>query len=254
MTEFEGKVTLVTGGASGIGRATALAFAQQGAQVVIADLSDENGLAVVAEIEAAGGRAIFVKTDVTSQAQTTAMVVAAVDTFGKLDCAVNSAGIVGPVAPITSYALEEWNRIIAINLTGVFLAMQSEIQQMEQQGHGGSIVNVASAMGLVGYGNLSGYTAGKHGVVGLTRDVALEVASKGIRVNCICPPSTRTPMYMEFSGGSTEVEQMLVKANHPIGRIAEPADMADAIVLLSSDRARFVVGEALQANGGWTIQ
>lgn len=251
---FAERVAIITGGASGIGAATAQMFAQQGGHVAIADRNEQLGNDIVKTITDKDGKAIYIRADVTDPQQVEQMVSQTVAQFGSLHYAANCAGIVGPVAGITDYPYNEWLKIININLTGVFLCMQAEVRQMLAQGQGGRIVNVASAMGLVGYGNLAGYTASKHGVVGLTRDAALEMGKHGILINAICPPSTRTPMYVEFSGGSAEVEQFLVERNHPIGRIAEPEDMAAAILMLWSDDARFVIGEALQVNGGWTVQ
>lgn len=219
---------------------------------MIADVNETRGQAVAEQLGTE--RVRFVRTDVTNSDDTRRMVQVAVDSFGGLDYAVNSAGVVGPVAAFADYPQDAWERLIAVNLTGVFLSLQAEVQQMLAQGRGGAIVNIASAMGLVGYGNLSAYTASKHGVVGLTRDVGLELGRHGIRVNAVCPSSTRTPMFVEFIGGAAEVEQALVATNHPIGRIAEPEDMADAVMLLCSSRARFLIGVALQSDGGWTIQ
>jgi NAD(P)-dependent dehydrogenase (short-subunit alcohol dehydrogenase family) len=252
MSEFQGKTAIVTGGASGIGRATALLLAEKGANVVIADLNERDGRAVADRI--GPDRALFIKTDVTNQAEVERLVSVAVARFGSLDYAVNAAGMVGPVVPLVEYDTATWEKIVAVNLTSVFLCLKAEITQMQSQGTGGAIVNVSSALGLVGLGNVAGYTATKHAVAGLTKDVGLEVAKYGIRVNGVAPGSTRTPMYVEFSGGTEEVEKALIASNHPIGRIAEPEDLARAIVALLSDAFGFTIGTVLPVDGGWTIQ
>lgn len=252
MSEFQGKTAIVTGGASGIGRATALLLAEKGANVVVADINEQDGRIVADRI--GPDRALFIKTDVTNQAEVERLVSVAVARFGSLDYAVNAAGMVGPVVPLVEYDTATWEKIVAVNLTSVFLCLKAEITQMQSQGTGGAIVNVSSALGLVGLGNVAGYTATKHAVAGLTKDVALEVGKYGIRVNGVAPGSTRTPMYVEFSGGTPEVEQALIASNHPIGRIAEPEDLARAIIALLSDAFGFTIGTVLPVDGGWTIQ
>jgi NAD(P)-dependent dehydrogenase (short-subunit alcohol dehydrogenase family) len=252
MNEFEGKTAIVTGGASGIGRATALLLAEKGANVVVADINEQDGRIVADQI--GPDRALFIKTDVTKQDEVQRLVSVAVARFGSLDYAVNAAGMVGPVVPLVEYSTATWEKIVNVNLTSVFLCLKAEIAQMQSQGTGGAIVNVSSALGLVGLGNVAGYTATKHAVAGLTKDVALEVGKYGIRVNGVAPGSTRTPMYVEFSGGTEEVEKALIASNHPIGRIAEPEDLARAIVALLSDAFGFTIGTVLPVDGGWTIQ
>lgn len=252
MSEFQGKTAIVTGGASGIGRATALLLAEKGANVVVADLNEQDGRIVADQI--GPDRALFIRTDVTDQVEVERLVSVAVARFGSLDYAVNAAGMVGPVVPLVEYDTATWEKIVAVNLTSVFLCLKAEITQMQSQGTGGAIVNVSSALGLVGLGNVAGYTATKHAVAGLTKDVALEVGKYGIRVNGVAPGSTRTPMYVEFSGGTEEVEKALIASNHPIGRIAEPEDLARAIIALLSDAFGFTIGTVLPVDGGWTIQ
>jgi NAD(P)-dependent dehydrogenase (short-subunit alcohol dehydrogenase family) len=246
-TDLAGRVALVTGGASGIGRATALLLAARGARVVVADLDAEQGSGVVAEIAGAGGEAAFVTTDVTDPVQVQAMVDAAVGRWGGLHIAVNNAGTSGTYAKLADQPLEDWNRTLAINLTATFLCVQAEVAALRDAG-GGSIVNVASAAGLIGFANLPAYVASKHGVVGLTKSVALEVARKGIRVNVVCPGTVRTPMLRGFAGSDEAIDAMA--APSPIGRAAEPDEIADAIVWLCSDASTYVTGTALSVDGG----
>ncbi len=246
--ELDGLAALVTGGASGIGRATAELLATRGASVLVADLDRQGGAEVAAAITAAGGTASFRRVDVTDPADVAAMVGAALDRFGRLDIAVNSAGTVGTYAALCDQTLEEWNRVLAVNLTGVFLCLRAEIPAMLRTG-GGSVVNVASAAGLMGFAHLPAYVASKHGVVGLTRAVALEYAQRGVRVNAVCPGSVRTPMLASFVGGDGDaLEQMGRTA--PVGRLAEPTEIAAAIAWLCSSEASYVTGHALSVDGG----
>ncbi len=201
--------------------------------------------------EEAGGDAEFVRADVTQADEVEAMVAQAIARWGHLDCALNNAGTTGASAPTADYRLEDWNRAIALNLTGVFLCLKYELPAMLERG--GAIVNMASGAGLVGFPGLPAYVASKHGVVGLTRAAALEYASKGVRVNAICPGSTRTPMLEGFMGGDEQVERMMTRAV-PLGRLGRPEEIADAVVWLCSDAASFVVGHALAVDGGSVIQ
>ena len=252
MTALEGKAALVTGGGSGLGRASAIALAGAGATVTVADVDEQGGKETVTLVlEEAGGDADFVRADVTQADEVEAMVDKTVARWGRLDCALNNAGTTGVSAPTADYKLEDWNRALALNLTGVFLCLKYEIPAMLERG--GAIVNMASGAGLVGFAGLPAYVASKHGVVGLTRAAALEYASQGLRVNAICPGSTRTPMLEGFMGGDEQVERMMTRAV-PLGRLGRPEEIADAVVWLCSDAASFVVGHALAVDGGSVIQ
>jgi NAD(P)-dependent dehydrogenase (short-subunit alcohol dehydrogenase family) len=246
--DFEGKVAVVTGGASGIGRASAEQFASLGAKVVVADLDDVQGAGAVAAINAIGGEAVFVRADVTDPDQVAAVVGTAVDSFGRLDLALNNAGVPGTYAALTDQLLDDWQRTIAVNLTSVFLSMQAEIPAMLQTG-GGAIVNTASAAGLMGFANLPAYVASKHGVIGLTKSVALEYAKQGVRVNAVCPGSIRTQMLEGFVGGDQGALEGMGRMQ-PIGRLGTPDEVAAAVVWLCSDAAAFVTGHALAVDGG----
>ena len=252
MSVLEGKAALVTGGGSGLGRASAIALARAGATVTVADVDEQGGKETAALVfEETGGDADFVRADVTQADEVAAMVDKAVARWGRLDCALNNAGTTGASAPTADYTLDDWNRAIALNLTGVFLCLKYELPAMLERG--GAIVNMASGAGLVGFPGLPAYVASKHGVVGLTRAAALEYASQGVRVNAICPGSTRTPMLEGFMGGDEQVERMMTRAV-PLGRLGRPEEIADAVVWLCSDAASFVVGHALAVDGGSVIQ
>jgi NAD(P)-dependent dehydrogenase (short-subunit alcohol dehydrogenase family) len=249
---LEGKAALVTGGGSGLGRASAIALARAGATVTVADVDEQGGKETAALVtQEAGGDAEFVRADVTQADEVEAMVDKAVAQWGHLDCALNNAGTTGVSAPTADYSIEDWNRAIALNLTGVFLCLKYELPAMLERG--GAIVNMASGAGLVGFSGLPAYVASKHGVVGLTRAAALEYASQGVRINAICPGSTRTPMLEGFMGGDEQVERMMTRAV-PLGRLGRPEEIADAVVWLCSDAASFVVGHALAVDGGSVIQ
>jgi NAD(P)-dependent dehydrogenase (short-subunit alcohol dehydrogenase family) len=246
------KVALVTGAASGIGRATALRFAHGGAKVVVADIDAALGQAVADEIAAAGGEALAVATDVADAAQVQALLAATVDRFGGLDLAVNNAGIMGGNAPVEEMDEAVWRRGIDVMLTGVFLCMKAEIPLLLAR-DGGAIVNTSSGAGLVGFPDQSNYVAAKHGVVGLTKAAALENVTRGIRINAVCPGTARSRMVDEWIQGDPDKEAM-VAGLHPIGRIADADEIAAAIVWLCSDEASFVVGHALPVDGGYTAQ
>lgn len=246
--EFAGRVALVTGGGSGIGRAAALLFAKEGARVLVADVSAQGGEETAAMIEQRGGEALFVKTDVSVGAEVAAMVQRAVSAYGRLDCAFNNAGIEGAMAPTAECSEENWDRTLAVNLKGVWLCMREEIPQMLTQG-GGSIVNCASIAGLVGFPNLPAYCSSKGGIVQLTRTAALEYAQQGIRVNALCPGVIDTPMVERITGGEPETEAQYT-ALEPVGRMGSPEEMAQAAVWLCSERASFVTGHPLVADGG----
>ena len=246
--QLDGKVALVMGGASGIGRATALTFAREGARLVIADMNEEGGQQTVHMLTEQGGEAIFVRTDVSKAVEVQALISIAVETYGRLDCAHNNAGISGGLRARTAeYPEDRWHQVIAVNLTGVWLCMKYELAQMLHQG-GGAIVNTASAAGLVGTRGTSAYVASKHGVVGLTKTAALEYAQQGIRVNCVCPGWIQTPMTAR--GLSDPERRARIIASAPTGRVGTPEEVAEAVVWLCSDAASFVTGHAMSVDGG----
>lgn len=248
---FDGKAVLVTGGASGLGEAAVGLLAGAGAQVVVADLDAERGAAVVEGVRGRGGEAVFQATDVTREADVAAAVARALDTYGRLDGAINNAGTTGPSNPTADYSLEDWNTVLALNLTGVFLGLKHEIPALVAQG-GGAIVNTSSGAGLVGFAGLPAYVASKHGVIGLTRAAALEYVKAGVRINAVCPGSTRTPMLEGFMGGDPTIERAMANSA-PIGRLARPVEIAEAMVWLLSDAASFVVGHAFAVDGGAVV-
>jgi NAD(P)-dependent dehydrogenase (short-subunit alcohol dehydrogenase family) len=247
--DMRDRVVIVTGGGSGLGRASAIAFAGAGASVLVADVNDEGGAETVAGID---GPAEFRHVDVTQPGEVEQMVADAVEIYGRLDFAVNNAGMTPPNAPTADCTLEDWNRTIALNLTGVFLCLKYEIPAMLETG-GGAIVNMSSGAGLVGFAGLPAYVASKHGVVGLTRAAALEYVRSGIRINAVCPGSTRTPMLEGFMGGNEAIEAAMT-AGVPLGRLGRPDEIAAAVVWLCSDAASFVVGHAMAVDGGSVIQ
>jgi NAD(P)-dependent dehydrogenase (short-subunit alcohol dehydrogenase family) len=245
-----GKVALITGGGSGIGRASALTFAREGAKVVVADVAVEGGEETVQLIQQRGGEAIFVKADVSRAAEVEALVARAVQTYGRLDCAHNNAGIEGAAATTVDYAEDAWERVLAINLKGVWLCMKYEIPQILKQG-GGAIVNTASTAGLVGYRGGAAYVASKHGVVGLTKTAALEYAKAGVRVNAVCPGAIDTPMMGRLTGHRPQRAERMAAAE-PVGRMGQPEEIAEAVVWLCSEAASFVTGHAMAVDGGLT--
>jgi NAD(P)-dependent dehydrogenase (short-subunit alcohol dehydrogenase family) len=240
---LEGKSGLITGGASGIGRATALAFAREGASVTVADIADDAGKKVVDEIESVGGRARFVHVDVTSESDVENAVRSTVEAFGRLDCAVNNAGTTGAGGMIQQISLEDWRKTMSINLESVFLCLKYELPVMQEQ-KCGAIVNVASGAGLIAVPGLSPYCASKHGVLGLTKTAAVENARCGVRVNAICPGSTDTPMLRAAMDASPVMEKMIM-SSLPSGRLGTPDEIAEAAVWLCSDRAAYVSGESM---------
>ncbi len=251
--DMEGKVALITGGSSGIGRATAVEFAGRGVKVMIGDLDAEGGEETIGLVRNRGSDASFIKTDVSQFQEVKALVAATVDQFGQLDYGFNSAGAVKPhleaISPTHEYPEEHFDQIIAVNLKGVWLCVKHEVQEMLKRGEG-AIVNASSALGLVGLPNLSGYVASKHGVVGLTKTAALEYADQGIRVNAVCPGYIQTPMTRARLADPEANER--IQAPHPIGRVGQPDEVAKAVVWLCSDSASFVTGHALAIDGGWT--
>lgn len=250
VTSFGGQVALVTGAGSGVGLATAKAFAKAGAAVVLAD-RDEEAVQVAAERLAARGRqALAVRCDVTDDVQVADMVERAVATFGSLDVAFNNAGVVSPPADTADVSTDEWDRVLSINLRGVWTCMVHELRQMVRQGSG-AIVNCSSMGGLTGVPGMSAYTASKHGVIGLTRSAALEYVSRGIRINAICPGVIDTPMTQKWTGGDRQTLEALEK-EPPIGRFGTPREIADAVLWLCSPASSYMVGHALPVDGGIT--
>jgi NAD(P)-dependent dehydrogenase (short-subunit alcohol dehydrogenase family) len=247
-TELRGKVGIITGGTSGIGREAAVLFAKAGAKVVVAGRREVEGKETIGLICAAGGDGLFVKTDVSRAADVQALVRKTVEKFGRLDIAFNNAGIEGNWIPIAEQAEEDWDRTIAINLKGVWLCLKYEIQQMLKQSGGGAIVNMASVAGLMGSAGAATYCASKHGVMGLTKSAALETARSGIRINAVCPAVIETPMG-ERLFGEPEMRKFALGL-HPIGRFGTPVEVAEAVLWMCSDRASFMTGQSLVLDGG----
>ncbi|MFC7201910.1 SDR family oxidoreductase [Haloferax namakaokahaiae] len=252
MTQFDSKVAVVTGAGSGIGRATAEAFADEGASVVVADIDVEGGEETVEAIEDAGGEAVFVSADVTNEDEIASMVDAALSEYGRLDFACNNAGIGGAQKPTADLTFEEWQQVIDINLNGVWRCMNQEIPAM-LDGDGGVVVNMASILGKVGFENAGPYVASKHGVVGLTKTAAQEYAQRGVRVNAVCPGFIDTPLLAE--GGLDDPEAKKgIEALHPVGRLGTVEEIASAVVWLCTDGASFTTGETLTVDGGYTAR
>ncbi|HXW06449.1 MAG TPA: SDR family oxidoreductase [Vicinamibacterales bacterium] len=250
---FAGKVAFVTGGASGIGRATAQAFAREAASVAVADVDEQANRETARLIEDTGGRALAVRCDVTRTDDVRAALNKTVEAFGRLDVAFNNAGVEprNP-APTGDYDEDEWNRILDINLRGVFLCMKHEIPLILRQG-GGAIVNTSSGAGVIGIKGSPAYTAAKHGVIGLTRATALDYAAQNIRVNAVCPGYIDTPMMHRFTGGTPE-DRAKVVSEELVGRMGRPEEIASAVLWLCSDAAAFTIGHALVVDGGQTVQ
>jgi NAD(P)-dependent dehydrogenase (short-subunit alcohol dehydrogenase family) len=248
--QFQGKVAIITGGSFGIGKATALLFAQRGAKVAVVDwIEDEETMKL---IKTAGGEAIFIKCDVSQESEVRAMVAQTVSTFGRIDYAFNNAGIEGATAPTHEVTEENWEKVIGVNLKGVWLCMKYEIPHMLKQGKG-SIVNCSSIAGVIGFPFIPAYTASKHGVIGLTKTAALEYAQSGIRVNAVCPGVIQTPMIDRFiEKNKTTKEDMA--SQEPIGRFGTSEEIAEAAIWLCSDASSFTTGHALVADGGWVAR
>lgn len=248
---FAGKVAFVTGAANGIGRAAALAFAREGASVVAADVSEQGNQETVRLIEEAGGRALAVRCDVSRAEDVKAALEKTAETFGRLDFAFNNAGVEQPITPAAELTDEAWDRIVDINLRGVFLCMRHEIPLMLKQG-GGAIVNTSSGAGVKGFAGQAAYCAAKFGIVGLTKAAALDYAKATLRVNAVCPGIIETPMMDRCSGGTPEGRDRVI-AQEPVGRMGKPEEIAAAVVWLCSDAAAFVTGHAMVIDGGQTV-
>ena len=254
--QFENKVVLITGGTSGIGRATAIAFAKEGATVVVSGRRKAEGAETVTHVEKVGGKGRFIQADVSDEAQVKALVDGVLKEFGRLDIAFNNAGIEGTPAPLVDSTVEQYQKVYDINVKGVFLSMKYEIPALLKSG-GGSIVNTSSALGHIAMANMGLYNGTKHAVLGLTKTAALETAKQGIRVNSVSPAVIETDMFDRFSGKGTPGEAETRKhldAMHPIGRIGQPEEIASAVLYLSSPGASFITGQDILVDGGFTAQ
>lgn len=250
MNDLTDKVAIVTGAGSGIGREIALLYAEEGAKVVVSDINEEAGNTVVTEITKKGSEAVFIKTNTANPEEVESLVKQTVDQFGELHIACNNAGIGGPLVPLAEYPLDGWDRVISINLSGVFYGMRYQIPAIIESG-GGCIVNMASILGMVGAKNSSAYVAAKHGVVGLTKAAALEYANRGIRINTVGPGYIKTPLVIN----SLDEEALDELVNlHPIGRLGEASEIAQLVLWLSSPKASFVTGSYYAIDGGYLAQ
>jgi NAD(P)-dependent dehydrogenase (short-subunit alcohol dehydrogenase family) len=253
MSNFTGKIALVIGGTSGIGRATAIAFAQEGASVVVAGRRQTEGEETIRLVKEAGGDGVFVETDVTQEADVQAMVEKTIATFGHLDFAFNNAGAFGEATALIEQTEDQYSHMMDVNVKGVWLSMKYEAMQMLKQG-AGVIVNNSSGFGLVGAAGAPLYVASKHAVIGLTKATALEFAKSGIRVNAVCPGVvSETDMHAISAGSSDQVRDYMLSV-HPVGRFGKPSEIASAVIWLCSDGAAFVTGQALAIDGGYTTQ
>jgi NAD(P)-dependent dehydrogenase (short-subunit alcohol dehydrogenase family) len=252
MDDLKSKTVIITGGASGIGEAAALLYAEHGCNVVVCDVQEEKGSRLVERIRQLNGKAIFVKADISKPQDCEILVNKTVATFGNLDIAFNNAGISGESNAVADMSIEGWNKIIAVNLNSVFYCMKYQLQQMLKQGKG-AIVNNSSILGQVGFANAAGYVAAKHGVIGLTQNAALEYSARNIRINAIGPAFINTPLLNE-AGMNDEVKQSVLVPLHPIGRLGEAKEVAELALWLSSDKASFVTGSYYAIDGGYLAQ
>lgn len=251
MPVAEGKVALVTGASSGIGRATARAFAREGYAVILADVGEDGGRAAEAECQAESAECLFVRCDVSKEESVRALFSEVRQRFGGLDVAFNNAGIEGLQAPTHECTADNFDRVVAVNLRGVWLCMREEVPLMLEPPGGGSIVNCSSVAGLIGLPNIPAYVAAKHGVIGLTRSAALEYAQQGIRVNAVCPGAIQTPMLDRYMAGTPGGREAM-EQTEPVGRLGTPDEIASAVLWLCSSGASFTTGQALAVDGGWT--
>lgn len=249
MKILQDKVAIVTGAGSGIGRSVALAYAREGAKVVVSDMDEESGLETVRLITDAGGDSFFFKCDVSSASENEALVWATIEKYGALHIACNNAGIGGAMGPTGMYAIDAWDKVIAVNLSGVFYGVRYQIPAMLNSG-GGVIVNMASILGNVGFANSPAYVAAKHGVIGLTKNIALEYGTKGIRANAVGPAFIKTPLLKDLDEATME----WLVGRHPIGRMGESDEVAELVLWLSSPKASFVTGAYYPADGGYLAQ
>ena len=252
MNEFQGKVAIVTGGTSGIGRAAAVAYAREGARVVVAGRRAAEGEETVHLVRTQGGEALFVSTDVAQEAQVKNLIGRTLEQFGRLDFAFNNAGIDQQPTPLLEQTVETYDQVMDINVKGVWLSMRYEIPAMLKSG-GGAIVNTSSALGLIAFPGVEVYVASKHAVIGLTKSAAVEFGKQGIRINAVLPAAIETDMYRRFVGEKAEAIAAMA-AMHPIGRIGTPEEIADAVIWLCSSKSSFVIGHSLLVDGGFTAQ
>jgi len=248
--ELEGLVAVVTGAGNGIGRATALAFAREGAKVVVSDVDGRAGEETVAQVRKAGGEARFAAADVSKEADVISLIEGTIKSYGRLDVAFNNAGISGAQGAVADLTEAQWAQVLAVNLTGVFLCMKHELLHMEKQGRG-AIINNASILGTVGFAGAAAYTASKHGVLGLTKVAAIEYATKGIRVNAVCPGFIVTPMLENAGLLADEAVRKTLEGMHAQKRMGKPSEVAEAVTFLASSRASFITGHPLLVDGGF---
>ncbi len=250
--DFSEQVIFITGASSGIGRATALKFANAKAKIVLIDLNADAGLALAKSIRDLGTHAAFIKCDVSKEQNVKMAIAETIEVFGQIDCAFNNAGIEGEAALTADCTTENWNHVIQTNLTGAWLCMKYQIAEMLKK-KSGTIINCSSIAGLIGFQTSPAYVAAKHGLLGLTKTAALEYAQSNIRINAICPGVIETPMIDRFTHGNNDAVQQL-KKSEPIGRLGQPDEIADAVLWLSSPASSFVTGHSLVIDGGWVAQ